>query len=976
MPRDPYQDWLNIPPGPRPPLPLQLLGLKRLPRDPSSLDEAAQKQVARLDPYAAAADRPTRDAATRLMNEVAKARNALAEQIRTMSVEANASRTASTKQDYAIRPAEIEKPPAPTRSRSPHRLPWIIASVSAVACFALGLVAAITFDSPNSNPSSNNLDAQESTSSTPPVVQDAEKLRLSAENAELRRQLASQERDATVDVSTQPPKMPPKPEAQPESIPPRTDGERSVPRQADASEESLPPTLADGPGPAAQTADASTESPTATDERHSTSASINDWHASARQLAANATAALPAEAAADRPLLAAKLAYLLAATDQGKSARPLIDAALRSCTRTFREPPVNLRPVTVDPYEAMFWLWQASVKLHELDTYFGAVTDMSGPYRSRLSRSWFFIAPKIEGSAEQLARLIQVLTTSESEANRQFGSDWMSNRRFIAQLLASADWNDEEARTILNAAQDASAKPVLLVAAREAIRDERWSAASQFLDFLQAGDFDDDLNEYPQANMVRLLLDAGLRDQADAVANRFVTMLEDDQLNHKLPQDTSIRLQIQAAGVLTLLGRQADAGRWYQIAAASIEQPSKTSRGTQRQEGDLAVSLARHGRLDEAMRVLSRQTEPPDANHHAAYQILMYTDAAIEASAALRLLAMLADDSSRIQCLLELAGRTPDASEERSFYLTRAHRLWRTADSTTPRLAATSYPLLSSLFAAGMSDEFEDVLRRLPEDSRDEAMVAVVRTSAGSWPLGDVQRFLSQIKDADQRYSATETAIGSLIRSERADEAMQLYRDASTRGDQRPPSSQRSGWIVNLAKQGRYAYAEQLLNDGAIADPERAIDQLVEHAVAFARVDSLKFAQRLAIESEATLDLNVSVGIALLSHDSVPRQLRATVESLGSESADLATAAGNPPSGQLDHSAPPSAEELSTLIQLDMNDLTLLESSGDRPPGYADDIRRLASHSVGNELYLTERIFLEAKRYFDAGGIPPMPIPR
>ncbi len=77
MPQDLYERWLDLPPGPRPPSPHALLGLPAGQWDEPTVDRAARRQLDKLDRYADHPARRARDAAARLMNEVARARNAL-----------------------------------------------------------------------------------------------------------------------------------------------------------------------------------------------------------------------------------------------------------------------------------------------------------------------------------------------------------------------------------------------------------------------------------------------------------------------------------------------------------------------------------------------------------------------------------------------------------------------------------------------------------------------------------------------------------------------------------------------------------------------------------------------------------------------------------------------------------------------------------------------------------------------------------
>ncbi len=71
---DLYTQWLDIPPGPRPPDYYTLLGLPRFCADPARIEKAAHDRLDQLDQYALSPQRAQREACQRLMNEVAQAR--------------------------------------------------------------------------------------------------------------------------------------------------------------------------------------------------------------------------------------------------------------------------------------------------------------------------------------------------------------------------------------------------------------------------------------------------------------------------------------------------------------------------------------------------------------------------------------------------------------------------------------------------------------------------------------------------------------------------------------------------------------------------------------------------------------------------------------------------------------------------------------------------------------------------------------
>lgn len=77
MPDDAYTRLLDLKTAQRPPTPAQLLGLDDGVTDPAAIEEAAHRQLERLDRYAIASDPKVRAECQRLMNEVARARNQL-----------------------------------------------------------------------------------------------------------------------------------------------------------------------------------------------------------------------------------------------------------------------------------------------------------------------------------------------------------------------------------------------------------------------------------------------------------------------------------------------------------------------------------------------------------------------------------------------------------------------------------------------------------------------------------------------------------------------------------------------------------------------------------------------------------------------------------------------------------------------------------------------------------------------------------
>ena len=74
---DPYSKWLNIPEGPRPPAPHELLGLRDGTTDAKIIDLATERRMDQLDRYALSSDREVREQVQQLMNEIAKARTQL-----------------------------------------------------------------------------------------------------------------------------------------------------------------------------------------------------------------------------------------------------------------------------------------------------------------------------------------------------------------------------------------------------------------------------------------------------------------------------------------------------------------------------------------------------------------------------------------------------------------------------------------------------------------------------------------------------------------------------------------------------------------------------------------------------------------------------------------------------------------------------------------------------------------------------------
>ena len=68
--------------------------------------------------------------------------------------------------------------------------------------------------------------------------------------------------------------------------------------------------------------------------------------------------------------------------------------------------------------------------------------------------------------------------------------------------------------------------------------------------------------------------------------------------------------------------------------------------------------------------------------------------------------------------------------------------------------------------------------------------------------------------------------------------------------------------------------------------------------------------------------------------------------------------------------APPAGN----LITLSYKTLQATETSGQRPNGYADDVKRLASRVDGNDIFVDDATFQKISEYYRAGGKPPMPL--
>ena len=69
-----YTEWLDVPPGPRPPDYYTLLGVDVFCGDQDAIEQATRRQLTRLDEFSLYPDRDTRDAVQDMMNEVARAR--------------------------------------------------------------------------------------------------------------------------------------------------------------------------------------------------------------------------------------------------------------------------------------------------------------------------------------------------------------------------------------------------------------------------------------------------------------------------------------------------------------------------------------------------------------------------------------------------------------------------------------------------------------------------------------------------------------------------------------------------------------------------------------------------------------------------------------------------------------------------------------------------------------------------------------
>lgn len=97
MADDLYYEWLGVPhadgrPVDMPPDHYTLLGLPHFCHHAGAIEEAARRQLAKLDKYSIHPDKTRRDAATRMMNEVAAARVVLTDEARCRQYAANLSK--------------------------------------------------------------------------------------------------------------------------------------------------------------------------------------------------------------------------------------------------------------------------------------------------------------------------------------------------------------------------------------------------------------------------------------------------------------------------------------------------------------------------------------------------------------------------------------------------------------------------------------------------------------------------------------------------------------------------------------------------------------------------------------------------------------------------------------------------------------------------------------------------------------------
>lgn len=192
MPGDLYTEWLEVPPGKRPPHHYALLGLPVFCKDLPDIEQAARKRLARLDRYAIHPDPKKRDACHRLMNEVARARVVLASPARKRAYEVQlaAALGVAPPQDTAVlaeqapadeadtgaeaesylqqlaRAAREKQTTHPTRRTQ--RPSWLVPAGSAAA--ALLLVIGLWLAFKPSSSTSNKIAMEEKPSTTMPSV--------------------------------------------------------------------------------------------------------------------------------------------------------------------------------------------------------------------------------------------------------------------------------------------------------------------------------------------------------------------------------------------------------------------------------------------------------------------------------------------------------------------------------------------------------------------------------------------------------------------------------------------------------------------------------------------------------------------------------------------------------------------------------------------------------------------------------------
>ena len=912
MPQDLYERWLDLPPGPRPPSPHALLGLPDGQWDEATVDRAAQRQLDKLDRYADHPDRRARDAAARLMNEVARARNTLVPSSGDGAGAATgnprpdkaqaappspASTAAAPRTTDAGRSPSITAPAAgpvavPAQDVAPSRRRWVPAVSMLLLGIIIGALGLRLLSAPSPAPADRPPVQPVTTAPATAEVEPGEVERWQQTAAELRDQLAavSRERDSLA--------------------------ERLEAAERDAATAALPPAPGAGAG---ATVDVPPSPPSDPPAPPAPAADVSAMPATVPRPPAEAASAdpLPVEAMSRAVALRELAAFVerpagsadpQSTTDPAVLARRLVEAALLELRDAREAPPLHVRAhlvrqmaaqrVDIDEASAMadrlFEEWSQPVPTAAS----GSLADPAELLRVRRG---------IDGSIWSIGEAYAALGRRSEFEQRLAGQP----PHMLAQLSRSLISKHEASLPGIYA----SVLDLMVVTRGNGTDEARIDATIRyFLRFKRPGvqEIIAMAQVLPPRRRLSLLADAASLQQDDAgvstllaEAERVLPDAAQAPLLSREESEAEVAAQAVMAELYQRLGQLDDAERHAEAVRDRVAVITATADGldwierslrlaeiyharedvsrsrliwsqadaaARRQlgneledEGQLAIarSMIRAGENGQAMRIISRVRDSPVKNKSLVAMIPQLTmpDAPVDA-----LLKEVRPERSLIEAYADAASLSTRSKAQQRADLSRAIALYNTGGSEL-KIEPVAFHLIRPLIEHDMVDDAIQIGSTLEE--RRTFVPRLLAAAASRSGTAEVVRIITSLAETDaDRTKYASLSVEQLADRGRPEEAEALERLVPRLLEPRYASSRSSAIGRAYLEQGdadraaaRFSRIASTFNDAAL------LPQVTAGAVRLRSPPLLDVAETMAARSQGWVNFFVSAAEALTGGD-------------------------------------------------------------------------------------------------------------